>query len=105
MGLFGLVLSGIYSTFPINKKGSLLGLVTKETVADDEVWRIANRFNGFTGFVSSIIIVLMAAYYIVCGFNLIYFILEVFICLMLMFYVPRLNAKRVADKKAQRVVE
>lgn len=105
MILIGLVLMGIYSTFPINKKGSMLGLVTKETIEDDEVWRIANRFNGFTGFVSAIIIILLAAYFIVYGFNWVLLVIGLFICGMLMFYVPRLNAKMVARKKSERVIE
>lgn len=105
MAIIGIVLAGIYSTFPINKKGSIIGLVTKETVEDDEVWRIANRFNGFTGFVSSIVIVLLSAYFIVYGFNFIYLLLAVIICGILMFYMPRLYAKMVAEKKAQRIIE
>jgi hypothetical protein len=105
MGVVGLVLCGIYSTFPINKKGALIGLKTKETLEDDEVWRIANRFNGFTGFVAALIIILLSAYYIVNGFNIIYFIFELFVCGMLMFYIPVLNARMVARKKSERIIE
>lgn len=99
MVVIGLALAGIYSTFPINKNGSILGLRTKETLEDEEVWRISNRFNGFTGFVSAVIIILLAAYFIVYGFNWVYLVLALFICAMLMFYMPRLHAKMVARKK------
>lgn len=105
MTIIGIALLGIYSTFPINKKGSVFGLVTKETIEDDEVWRIANRFNGFTGFVAGIIIILLAAYFTVYGFNWVYFVFGIFIALLLMFYIPRLNAKKVARKKSERVIE
>ena len=105
MILVGLVLAGIYSTFPINKKGSLIGLITKETIEDEEVWRIANRFNGFTGFISAIIIVLLAGYSIIYGFNWVYFVFALFVCGMLMFYIPRLYAKYIARKKSERVIE
>ncbi len=105
MGIIGLVMAGIYSTYPINKKGSILGLRTKETLEDDGVWRISNRFNGFTGFVSSIIVVLLAAYYIVCGFNFVYLLLAIIFCGMLMFYVPRLHATMIARKKSKKTIE
>lgn len=105
LGIIGLVMAGIYSTYPINKKGSILGLRTKETLEDNEVWRISNRFNGFTGFVSAIIVVLLAAYYIVYGFNWIYLLLAIIVCGMLMFYIPRLHASMIAREKSKKVIE
>lgn len=105
MAIFGFALVGVYSTFPINKKGSIVGLVTKETISNDEVWRIANRFNGFTGFISAIIIIALSGYFIMFGFNWVYLVIALFICGMLMFYIPRLYAKRIQDKILNRVVE
>lgn len=105
MAIFGFALVGVYSTFPINKKGSIVGLVTKETISNDEVWRIANRFNGFTGFISAIIIIVLSGYFIMFGFNWVYLVIALFICGMLMFYIPRLYAKRIQDKILNRVVE
>ena len=105
MAIVGFALVGVYSTFPINKKGSIVGLVTKETISNDEVWRIANRFNGFTGFVPALIIIILSGYFIVFGFNWVYFVIALFICGMLMFYIPRLYAKRIQDKILNRVIE
>lgn len=105
MAVIGIALAGVYSTFPINKKGSIIGLITKETIENDDIWRIANRFNGFTGFVSAIIIVLLSAYFLVFGFNFIYLLVGIIICGILMFYMPRLYAKMVAEKRAQRIIE
>ena len=105
MAIVGFALVGVYSTFPINKKGSIVGLVTKETISNDEVWRIANRFNGFTGFISAIIIIALSGYFIMFGFNWVYLVIALFICGMLMFYIPRLYAKRIQDKILNRVVE
>lgn len=105
MAIVGFALVGVYSTFPINKKGSIVGLVTKETISNDEVWRIANRFNGFTGFISAIIIIALSGYFIMFGFNWVYLVIALFICGMLMLYIPRLYAKRIQDKILNRVVE
>ena len=99
MIMVGVVLIGIYSTYPINKTGSIFGLVTKETLENEEIWRVANRFNGFTGFVAAITLILLSGYFLINGFNWVYMVLEVFICIMLMFYIPRLNAKRAAKSR------
>ena len=66
---------------------------------------IANRFNGFTGFISAIIIIALSGYFIMFGFNWVYLVIALFICGMLMFYIPRLYAKRIQDKILNRVVE
>lgn len=99
MIMVGVVLIGIYSTYPINKTGSIFGLVTKETLENEEIWRVANRFNGFTGFVAAITLILLSGYFLINGFNWVYMVLEVFICIMLMFYIPRLNAKRAVKSR------
>lgn len=99
--LLGLVIAAIASNFPINKRGSILGLRTKETMENGEIWRLANRFNGFTNFVSAIIIILLAFEFIIAGFNLIYLIVAAIICVILMFVVPRIYAKLVAKKVEQ----
>lgn len=91
----GIVLAALYSTYPINKFGTIFGIRTKETLEDKEVWRIANRFNGFTGFVSSLIIILLSVYFIVYGFNLTYLIIAIFVCGFLMFIIPPMYAKMV----------
>lgn len=105
MAVIGFGLVGLYSTFPINKKGSIFGLVTKETIESDEIWRIANRFNGFTGFVSAIIIILLSAYFIVYGFNWVYLLIALIVCAFLMFYAPRLYAKTLKRKIENRIIE
>ncbi len=96
--LLGLVIAAIASNFPINKKGSILGLRTKETMENGEIWRLANRFNGFTNFVSSIIIILLAFKFIVSGFSLIYFVIALIVCAILMFVVPRIYVKLVVKR-------
>lgn len=104
MGVIGLGLTGMYSTFPINKIGSAIGLTTKETVADSRVWRIANRFNALTGFISSVCIVILAIYFMFFGFNIVYLIVMLAICVLLMYCVPRLYAKKVARDLSEKVV-
>ncbi len=96
--LLGLVIAAIASNFPINKKGSVLGLRTKETMENGEIWRLANRFNGFTNFVSAIIIILLAFKFIVSGFSLIYFVIALIVCAILMFVVPRIYVKLVVKR-------
>ena len=86
----GLVIAGIASTFPINHYGSNLGLRTKETMKDDKIWRRANRFNGFTMFIASIIIILLGFDFIIKGFKLVLFISTLLISLILIFIFPRI---------------
>ena len=105
IGIIGLGLAGMYSTFPINKIGSAIGLTTKETLADAKVWRIAYRFNALTGFISAVMIVVLAIYFMFFGFNWIYLIVVVILSVLLMYYVPRLYAKKIAKDLSERVVE
>lgn len=104
MGLVGLALAGMYSTFPINKIGSPIGLTTKETLADAKVWRIANRFNALTGFIAAVMIVILAIYFMFFGFNWIYLALVLILSVLLMYFVPRLYAKKIARDLSERVV-
>ncbi len=96
--ILGVIMMAIYSTFPINKFGSRLGLRTKETLQDKEVWRVSNRFNGFTGFVSGLLLVLLSMYYVVAGFNWIYLLIYVIFVVMFNFYTPLLFAKSALRK-------
>ncbi len=105
MGIIGLALAGVYSTFPINKMGSVIGLKTKETMQSEAVWRIANRFNALTGFISAVAIVILAIYFLLFGFNWVYLLLLIVICGILMFYAPRVYAKKVVKDLSERVVE
>ncbi len=104
MGVIGLGLAGMYSTFPINKIGSAIGLTTKETIADAKVWRIANRFNALTGFICAVAIVMLSIYFMFFGFNWIYLVVLLVACVLLMYYVPRLYAKKVAKDLSEKVV-
>ncbi len=100
----GIIICSIYSTFPINKKGSIIGLRTKETMQDNEIWRIANRFNGFTGFVSGLLIILMNVYCIVnknLGINM---IITFVVAAILMFVVPVIYTKIIAKKMNEEIV-
>ena len=79
-----------FDGFPINHYGSNLGLRTKETMKDDKIWRRANRFNGFTMFIASIIIILLGFDFIIKGFKLVLFISTLLISLILIFIFPRI---------------
>lgn len=103
--IIGIALVAMYSTYPINKFGSIIGLRTKETLADEEVWRISNRFNAFTGFVSALVIIGLSIYFALVGFDWVYLLIGVLFCLVAMFYVPKLHSQMVARKKANRIVE
>lgn len=103
--IIGLFMVVNYSAYPINKFGSIIGLRTKETLADEEVWRISNRFNAFTGFISAIIVIGLSIYFALVGFNWVYLVLGLIFCGVLMFYVPKLHAQMVARKKANRIIE
>lgn len=104
MGLIGLGLAGMYSTFPINKIGSAIGLTTKETLADAKVWRIANRFNALTGFISAVMIVILVIYFMFFGFNWIYLVIVLLLSVLLMYFIPRLYAKKIARDLSERIV-
>ncbi len=105
MALIGIVIVAIYSTFPINKFGSRIGLRIKETIEKEEVWRTANKLNAFTGLLSGIIIVLLSGYFLLYGFNWIYLLIAVLVCVLLMFYIPILYAKMIYRKVVNRVIE
>lgn len=106
IGMFiGVILVALYSTFPINKKGSKIGLRTKETLADADVWRVSNRFNGFTGFVAALVVVIINVYFILNGFDVVYLTIGIVSCILLMFYIPRLYAQMIQRRKEERVVE
>lgn len=101
----GVLMIAIYSTYPINKMGSFCGLRTKETLADEEIWRVSNRFNAFTGFVAGLVVIGISIYFALFGFNWVYLVLALFACFILMFYVPKLYSQSVSRKKAERVIE
>lgn len=101
----GILMVVNYSAYPINKFGSIIGLRTKETLEDEEVWRISNRFNAFTGFVSAIIVIGLSIYFALVGFNWIYLLLGIIFCGTLMFYAPKLYAQMIYRKKANRIIE
>lgn len=103
--IIGILLIALYSTFPINKKGSIVGLRTKETLADSDVWRVANRFNGFTGFVAGILVIIMNIFFIFSSFNIVYLISTIITCILLMFYIPCLYAQMILRRKNGRIVE
>ena len=103
--IIGVAMVTIYSAYPINKFGSIIGLRTKETLADEEVWRIANRFNAFTGFVASLIVIGLSVYFALVGFNVGYLVVGLIFAAALTFYVPVVYAKHVAKRKAERVIE
>ena len=105
MALIGIIIVAVYSTFPINKFGSKIGLRIKETIENEEVWRTANRLNSFTGLLSGIIIVLLSGYFLLFGFNWIYLFILVIACGLLMFYIPILYAKMIYRKVVNRVIE
>lgn len=101
----GLIVASISSTFPINRVGSILGLRTKETLKDDRIWRRANRFNGFTMFISAIILILLGFDFIVKGFNLLLLIVSLIISVVLIFVVPRIYVKIISSDKKDEVKE
>lgn len=101
----GLVMAAISSTFPINRCGSILGLRTKETLDDDKIWRRANRFNGFTMFIASIIIIILGFDLIIKGFNLLLLISALLISLILIFVIPRVYVKIITKENNEEVIE
>lgn len=103
--IIGIVLATMYSSYPINKFQSIIGLRTKETLEDEGVWRIANRFNAFTGFVSSLVIIGLSIYFTIVGFDWVLLLIGVLVCGFAMFYLPRLYAKMVYSKKADIIIE
>ena len=96
--LLGVIMMAIYSTFPINTFGSKIGLRTPETMQDKEVWRVSNRFNGFTGFVSGLLLVLLSMYFTVSGFNWVYLLIYVIFVGIFNVYTPLLFAKSALKK-------
>lgn len=105
MAFMGIVIVAIYSTFPINKFGSRIGLRIKETLENEEVWRTANKLNAFTGLLSGIAVVLLSGYFMLYGFNWIYLLIIVILLGLLLFYIPILYAKMIYQKISNRVVE
>lgn len=103
--IIGVLMVVNYSAYPINKFGSIIGLRTKETLEDENVWRLANRFNAFTGFVSALIVIGLSVYFTLVGFNWVYLILGIIFCGTLMFYAPKLYAQMVASKKENIIIE
>lgn len=103
--IIGVLMVVNYSAYPINKFGSIIGLRTKETLEDENVWRLANRFNAFTGFVSALIVIGLSVYFALVGFNWVYLILGIIFCGTLMFYAPKLYAQMVASKKENIIIE
>ena len=103
--ILGILMVVNYSAYPINKFGSVIGLRTKETLADEEVWRVSNRFNAFTGFVSALIVIGLSVYFALVGFNWVYLVIGLIFCVAFMFYVPKLYAQMIARKKANRIIE
>ena len=103
--IIGVLMVVNYSAYPINKFGSVIGLRTKETLEDENVWRLANRFNAFTGFVSALIVIGLSVYFTLVGFNWVYLILGIIFCGTLMFYAPKLYAQMVASKKENIIIE
>lgn len=105
MALIGIIVVAIYSTFPINKFGSKIGLNIKETREREDVWRTANKLNAFTGLVTGILIVLLSGYFMLNGFNWIYLFALVILVGLMLFYIPILYAKMIYNKVVNRVVE
>ncbi|MBQ8379263.1 MAG: SdpI family protein [Clostridia bacterium] len=103
--IIGVLMVVNYSAYPINKFGSVIGLRTKETLEDENVWRLANRFNAFTGFVSALIVIGLSVYFALVGFNWVYLTLGIIFCGTLMFYAPKLYAQMVASKKENIIIE
>lgn len=103
--IIGVLMVVNYSAYPINKFGSVIGLRTKETLEDENVWRLANRFNAFTGFVSALIVIGLSVYFTLVGFNWVYLTLGIIFCGTLMFYAPKLYAQMVASKKENIIIE
>ena len=101
----GIIIASISSTYPINRTGSMLGLRTKETMADDKIWRRGNRFNGFTMFISAIILVLVGFDFIIKGFNLVLLLSAIIIDLILTFVVPLIYVKIISKESREEVVE
>lgn len=101
----GILVASIASTYPINRTGSILGLRTKETMADDKIWRRGNRFNGFTMFISAIILVLVGFDFIIKGFNLVLLLSAIIIDLILTFVVPLIYVKIISKESREKVVE
>ena len=103
--IIGVLMVVNYSAYPINKFGSVIGLRTKETLEDENVWRLANRFNAFTGFISALIVIGLSVYFALVGFNWVYLTLGIIFCGTLMFYAPKLYAQMVASKKENIIIE
>ena len=95
-------ITSIASTLPINEFGSRIGLRTKETLEDENVWRLANRFNAFTMFLSSIVLLILAIYFALNTFKWSYLAMAIVFDLIITFYAPRLYAKLVSSKMKNR---
>lgn len=102
---FAIVISTVASTFPINKFKDVIGFNTKETKADESIWRVTNRFAGFAFFVSAIILVILAVYFALNPFKWTYLAVGVIVALVFMFYAPTLYAKNIYNRKYKEEIE
>lgn len=99
LAVLAIIISAVASILPINKFNSVIGYRSKETKVDESIWRVTNRFAGFTFFVSALILVVLAAYFVFNPFKWSYLIVGIAVALILMFYAPSVYAKNIYSRK------
>lgn len=101
MAVIATVLAMYASSLPINKFGSKIGLSTPETISNEKLWRIGNKFAALCAFISALAFVFLAAYFKLVMFKWHYLITGIVIACILIGYAPRLYIKKVASKNVE----
>ena len=68
-------------------------------MADESIWRVANRFAAATFFVSALVLVFLAAHFEIVGFNWTYLACGIIFDIIIMIYAPYLYAKNIFNRK------
>lgn len=99
LACFGIIFTAIASVFPISKFKDIVGFRTKETMSDESIWRVTNRFAAVTFFISAILLIALAIYFEVVVFNWAYLACVIIFDLIIMIYAPYLYAKNIFNRK------
>ena len=99
LSCLAILIASIASIFPINKYKDVIGFRSKEAMADESIWRVANRFAAATFFVSALVLVFLAVYFEIVGFNWAYLACGIIFDIIIMIYAPYLYAKNIYNRK------
>ena len=95
MAVIATLLAMYASSLPINKFGSKIGFRTQETLSNEKAWRVGNKFVALCGFLSSLLFVFIAAYFVLVRFKWHYLVTAIALTCILIGYAPRLYIKRI----------